>query len=98
VHGTRLAAVAGQEYSQSGKPRIAWDDPAARDELVTALVSDALVLLGELDVEAIEKPAASRPRQSRCWHWSQGRTWNRLRAPTAPTAGGGSPVRPHRTG
>jgi IS5 family transposase len=52
---TRLAAVTGQDYSAAGKPRIAWDDPVARDELVTALVNDALALLGALDVEAIEK-------------------------------------------
>ena len=47
--------------TSSGKPRIAWDDPAARDELVTALVNDALALLAALDVETIEagggKPA-----------------------------------------
>lgn len=26
---TRLAALTGQGYDQPGKPRIAWDDPAA---------------------------------------------------------------------
>lgn len=57
---TRLAALTGQDYSQPGKPRIAWDDPAARDELVTALVNDALVLLAVLDVEAIEN-AGGKP-------------------------------------
>ena len=60
-HCTRLAALTGQDYTGTGKPRIAWDDPAARDELVTALVNDALALLAVLDVEAIEagggKPA-----------------------------------------
>lgn len=50
---TRLQQLTGQDYTATGKPRIAWDDPAARDELVTALVNDALALLGELDVEAI---------------------------------------------
>ena len=42
---------------------IAWDDPAARDHLVSALVGDALALLAALDVEAIEaaggKPASA---------------------------------------
>lgn len=52
---TRLAALTGQRYDQTGKPPIAWDDPAARDELVTALVGDALALLAALDVEAITK-------------------------------------------
>ena len=52
---TRLAALTGQDYSATGKPPIAWDDPAARDELVSALVGDALALLAALDVEAISK-------------------------------------------
>ena len=52
---TRLAALTGQGYDQTGKPPIAWDDPVARDELVSALVGDALALLAALDVEAITK-------------------------------------------
>jgi hypothetical protein len=52
---TRLAGVTGQDYQSPGKPRIAWDDQAARDELVSALVGDALALLTALDVEAITK-------------------------------------------
>ena len=50
---TRLAALTGAGYDYSGKPKIAWDDPAARDDLVSALVGDALALLAGLDVEAI---------------------------------------------
>ncbi|GIN05408.1 hypothetical protein Pve01_70660 [Planomonospora venezuelensis] len=61
VHCTRLEALTGQDYTVTGKPPIAWDDQAARDELVSALVGDALALLGALDVEQItragEKPA-----------------------------------------
>ena len=49
------ARCTGHDYSASGKPRIAWDDPQARDELVSALVNDALTVLEALDVEAIEK-------------------------------------------
>src|SRR5215213_9082019 len=60
VHCTRLAVLTGQDYTASGKPRIAWEDPAARDELVTALVNDALALLAALDVEAIEQ-AGGKP-------------------------------------
>lgn len=59
----RLAGLTGQDYHQPGKPRIAWDDPAARDELVTALVNDALALLGALDVEAIES-AGGKPAEA----------------------------------
>jgi len=44
----------GHDYSRPGKPRIAWDDPAARDELVSLLVNDALALLAALDVDGIQ--------------------------------------------
>ncbi|HWB36272.1 MAG TPA: transposase, partial [Rugosimonospora sp.] len=50
---TRLSALTGHDYTAVGKPKIAWDDPAARDELVSALVADALALLDALDVEGI---------------------------------------------
>ncbi len=52
---TRLAAFTGQGYDSTAKPRIAWDDAQARDELVTALVNDALALLDGLDVESISE-------------------------------------------
>jgi hypothetical protein len=60
---TRLAALTGQGYGAAGKPLIAWDDPAARDELVTALVNDALALLAALDVEATVK-AGGKPAEA----------------------------------
>jgi IS5 family transposase len=60
---TRLAGLTGQAYDQPGKPRIAWDDAAARDELVSALVGDALALLAALDVEAITM-AGGRPAEA----------------------------------
>ena len=60
---TRLAAVCGHDYSEAGKPRIAWDDQAARDELVSALVADAQALLEALDVEAITA-AGGRPAEA----------------------------------
>jgi IS5 family transposase len=43
------ARPGGHDYSRPGKPEIAWDDPAARDELVTTLVNDALAVLAELE-------------------------------------------------
>lgn len=46
---TRLMVLIGQDYEATGKPRIAWDDQAARDELVSALVGDALALLAAID-------------------------------------------------
>ena len=38
----------GYDYTRAGKPDIAWDDVAARDELVSALVKDALAVLARL--------------------------------------------------
>ena len=40
-----VATAAGHDYSQPGKPRIAWDDPAAREALVDGLVRDAHAVL-----------------------------------------------------
>jgi hypothetical protein len=57
---TRLVRLTGQDYNSTGKPPIAWDDQAARDELVSALVGDALALLAMLDLEAITQ-AGGKP-------------------------------------
>jgi hypothetical protein len=46
------------DYSRPGKPAIAWDDPAARDQLVDALVSDAHRLLGHLPEQELGPQAA----------------------------------------
>jgi IS5 family transposase len=48
-----ILTVCSFDYTQTGKPPIAWDDPAARDELVSVLVADALALLAGLDVDVI---------------------------------------------
>jgi IS5 family transposase len=58
--GAELVAAhcTGHDYTTAGKPRIAWDDPAARDELVSALVTDALAVLEHLDVDALAGRAA----------------------------------------
>jgi IS5 family transposase len=37
--------LAGHDYDDPGKPRIAWDDTTAREQLVSALVNDALAVL-----------------------------------------------------
>ncbi len=39
------ARCRAHDYDDPGKPRIAWDDPAARDALVDALVRDALTVV-----------------------------------------------------
>src|SRR5690348_9848882 len=39
--GQIAAVCTGHDYSGPGKPKIDWDDPAAKDALVPALVNDA---------------------------------------------------------
>ncbi|MFW2380728.1 MAG: IS1182 family transposase [Acidimicrobiales bacterium] len=41
--------VSAHDYSASGKPACAWNDPVARKELVTGLVNDALAVLEAVD-------------------------------------------------
>ncbi len=53
----KIAAVcSGHDYATPGKPRIDWDDPAAKDALVSALVNDATALVEALgDAELDER-------------------------------------------
>ncbi len=46
-----IARVCELDYSKPGKPPIDWDDPQARDRLVSDLVNDALAVLEELTGE-----------------------------------------------
>ncbi len=47
-----IAAVCtGHDYRRPGKPVIDWDEPGAKDALVSALVNDANALLGALTEE-----------------------------------------------
>lgn len=41
--------VAAHDYDRGDKPACAWDDPAARNDLVTALVTDALAVLAAVE-------------------------------------------------
>jgi hypothetical protein len=50
--------AAGYDYSRTGQPDIAWDDPNAQDGLISALVTDALALLAAVDPETLEGKAA----------------------------------------
>ena len=55
----QVAAVCtGHDYSVLGKPKIDWDDPAAREALVSALVNDANALVAALRPEDSEQPEA----------------------------------------
>jgi Transposase DDE domain/Transposase domain (DUF772) len=57
----RIAAVCtGHDYTTPGKPQIDWDDPQAKDGLVSALVNDAKALLAALeDAELDERAQAA---------------------------------------
>lgn len=57
----QIAAVCtGHDYARPGKPAIDWDDPAAKQELVSALVNDANALVAALaGAELDEGPAAA---------------------------------------
>ena len=57
----QIAAVCtGHDYSRPGKPKIDWDDPAAKDALVSALVSDAnAVVAGFRDAKLDEAAACA---------------------------------------
>ena len=49
----------GHDYGRPGKPKIDWDDPAAKDALVSALVSDANALVAALEGGDLDERAAS---------------------------------------
>jgi IS5 family transposase len=49
----------GCDYSSPGKPRIDWDDPAAKDALVSALVNDADALVQALEGRDLDEHASS---------------------------------------
>lgn len=56
--GVIAARCSAHDYAQPGKPRIAWDDQAAREELVNVLVDDAHRLLGALPEQELGAKAA----------------------------------------
>jgi DDE family transposase/transposase-like protein DUF772 len=53
------AVCTGHDYSQPGKPSIDWDDPAAKDALVSALVNDANALVAALVETKMDEQAQS---------------------------------------
>ena len=62
VPRARQVKVRAHDYDRPGKPDCAWDDPEARQALVSRLVNDALALLAavaevELDAEQAEAVA-----------------------------------------
>ena len=57
--GQIAAVCTGHDYSRPGKPKIDWDDPAARQELVSALVNDANALVAAFGDVQLDEPASS---------------------------------------
>jgi len=60
VPGAREAIAAvctGHDYREPGKPTIDWDDPAAKDALVSALVNDANALVAALRGQELDADA-----------------------------------------
>src|SRR6266540_4124297 len=54
----RIAAVCtGHDYAKPGKPQIDWEDPQAKDALVSALVNDASALVAALQDGELDEPA-----------------------------------------
>jgi len=49
----------GHDYRKPGKPKIGWDDPQAKDQLVPALVNDANALVTALDGRDLDEQAGS---------------------------------------
>jgi hypothetical protein len=83
------------DYARPGKPAIAWDDPAARDALIDALVGDAHRLLGHLPEQELDAKGAEALALLAL---VAGRTSNPLTALTTARGGGGSPGGWRRTG
>ena len=55
----QIAAVCtGHDYSVPGKPAVGWDDPAAKDALVSALVNDANAVVAAFAVVTLDEGAA----------------------------------------
>jgi hypothetical protein len=49
----------GHDYSKPGKPKVDWDDPTAKDALVSALVNDADALVAAFAGVELDEEAAS---------------------------------------
>ena len=57
--GTIAAVCTGHDYSRPGKPKIDWDDPQAKDALVSALVNDANAVVAALAGADLDQDAAA---------------------------------------
>jgi IS5 family transposase len=58
VPAAAAVPVGAYDYDHVGKPSIAWDDPIAKNELVTGLVNDALAILASVDDAGLDPDEA----------------------------------------
>lgn len=57
-----VAVCTGHDYSKAGKPVIGWDEPGAKEALVSGLVNDANALLGvfaQVDLDEAQESVAA---------------------------------------
>src|SRR6266545_965547 len=54
---TIAVVCTGHDYAKPGKPQIDWEDPQAKDALVSALVNDASALVAALDDAELDEQA-----------------------------------------
>jgi hypothetical protein len=58
VPAARQVELAAHDYDRAGKPECAWDDPQARQALVSGLVGDALAVLEAVTDRGLEAEQA----------------------------------------
>jgi len=58
VPAAAALALSAHDYSDPGKPSIAWDDTQAREQLITGLVGDAIAVLAAVDGVELDIAAA----------------------------------------
>jgi hypothetical protein len=86
--GEMIAAeCGGHDYTDPGTPSIAWDNAAARDAPVTALISDANVVLHAFAAVSLRRAAAGVGAAAVGGRSERG---TRRQARISPTGGGGS--------
>ena len=95
-----IAAVCtGHDYHRPGKPVIDWDEPGAKDTLVSALVNDANALLAVFaEVDRDESAESGGRGVGVAGVGRRPGCRARSRDPTAPTGGGASPAGSPRSG
>ena len=97
--GEVIGRVCTLDYTRPGKPRIDWDDPAAKQQLVSDLFSDALAVLDELaGPGAPARDAAAADALGQLALVAGQDVASRRKDRTGRTGGGGSPGRWPRTG